>query len=51
MNLSYSDGHVFRIPWKAAKESRPFAFPGVPIEPGGDRDDYNRLLAGLPQLP
>jgi prepilin-type N-terminal cleavage/methylation domain-containing protein/prepilin-type processing-associated H-X9-DG protein len=48
MNLSYADGHVDRMPWKAPKETRPYSNPAL-IQPGADRDDYNRLIAGLPQ--
>jgi prepilin-type processing-associated H-X9-DG protein len=50
MNLSFADTHVERIPWKAPKESRPFIYPiQIQILAGGDRADYNRLIAGLPQ--
>ncbi len=44
-NLSFVDGHCERYPWKAPKEGR----PGLePIRAGGDRDDFNRLIAGYP---
>jgi prepilin-type N-terminal cleavage/methylation domain-containing protein/prepilin-type processing-associated H-X9-DG protein len=48
MNLSFADGHVDRMPWKAPKENRPSSNPKI-IRPGGDRDDYNQLIGGLPQ--
>jgi prepilin-type processing-associated H-X9-DG protein len=50
-NLSFADGHQSPIRWKASKEGRPYTPSGVPIQAGGDRDDYNRLIAGLPRLP
>src|SRR5262249_12944813 len=46
-NLSFADGHQEPIRWKAFKEGRP-RYP--PIQAGGDLDDYNRLIAGLPRL-
>jgi len=46
-NLSFADGHQAPIRWKAPKERLP---PGSPVQTG-DRDDYNRLIAGLPHLP
>src|SRR5262249_28323889 len=46
-NLSFADGHQSPIRWKAFKEGRP-RYP--PIQAGGDLDDYNRLIAGLPRL-
>jgi prepilin-type N-terminal cleavage/methylation domain-containing protein/prepilin-type processing-associated H-X9-DG protein len=49
-NLSFADGHQSPIRWKAFKEGRPYQNP-VPIQAGGDLDDYNRLIAGLPHLP
>src|SRR5215475_15216453 len=47
-NLSFADGHQAPIRWKAPKERLPL-YP--PIGTGDDRDDYNRLIAGLPRLP
>jgi len=47
-NLSFADGHQAPIRWKAPKER---LFGENPIRTGGDRDDYNRLIAGLPHLP
>jgi prepilin-type processing-associated H-X9-DG protein/prepilin-type N-terminal cleavage/methylation domain-containing protein len=46
-NLSFLDGHVEHRRWKAPHEMR----GGQPdkIQPGGDREDYNRLLAGVPR--
>jgi prepilin-type N-terminal cleavage/methylation domain-containing protein/prepilin-type processing-associated H-X9-DG protein len=44
-NLSFVDGHVEFYRWKVPEEKRPNFDP---IAPGGDRDDYNRLLAGFP---
>jgi len=45
-NLSFVDGHAEFYRWKASKEKR----PPTPyrISPGGDRDDFNRLIAGYP---
>jgi prepilin-type N-terminal cleavage/methylation domain-containing protein/prepilin-type processing-associated H-X9-DG protein len=48
-NLSFADGHQAPIRWKAPKERLPVG--NHPIRTGGDRDDYNRLIAGLPHLP
>ncbi|MEO8425792.1 MAG: prepilin-type N-terminal cleavage/methylation domain-containing protein [Verrucomicrobiota bacterium] len=45
-NLSFLDGHVRTYRWKAPKKSRPGSDN---IRPGGDRDDFNRLLAGHPR--
>jgi prepilin-type processing-associated H-X9-DG protein len=47
-NLSFADGHQSPIRWKAPKEGR--HYPSR-IQDGGDRDDYNRLIAGLPHVP
>jgi prepilin-type N-terminal cleavage/methylation domain-containing protein/prepilin-type processing-associated H-X9-DG protein len=44
-NLSFVDGHGERYPWKAPKEGR----QDNTINAGGDRDDYNRLIAGYPR--
>ena len=49
-NLSFADGHQSPIRWKAPKEQRPYTPPSA-IQRGGDRDDYNRLIDGLPHLP
>jgi prepilin-type N-terminal cleavage/methylation domain-containing protein/prepilin-type processing-associated H-X9-DG protein len=49
-NLSFADGHQWPIHWKAPKEGRPPVNPGVPIRPGGDRNDFNRLIDGLPRV-
>jgi len=46
-NLSFADGHQAPIRWKAPKERLP---PGGTIQTR-DRDDYDRLIAGLPHLP
>jgi prepilin-type processing-associated H-X9-DG protein len=46
-NLTFLDGHGARYRWKAAHEKRG-AVP-EPIQGSGDRDDYNRLLAGVPR--
>jgi prepilin-type processing-associated H-X9-DG protein len=46
-NLSFLDGHAQRYGWKAAHEKRG-SIPAL-IQPGGDRDDYNHLLAGVPR--
>ena len=45
-NLSFLDGHVERYWWKAPKEGR---LGGDLIQPGGDRADFNRLIAGYPR--
>jgi prepilin-type processing-associated H-X9-DG protein len=45
--LSFADGHVPSMRWKAPKEVRPFRDTNL-IQAGDDRDDYNRLLGGLP---
>jgi len=47
-NFSFADGHVESHRWKAQKEKRPGAAPWR-IGNGGDRDDYNWLLAGRPR--
>jgi prepilin-type N-terminal cleavage/methylation domain-containing protein/prepilin-type processing-associated H-X9-DG protein len=44
-NLSFVDGHCERYRWKAPKEGR----QDNTINAGGDRDDYNRLIAGYPR--
>jgi prepilin-type N-terminal cleavage/methylation domain-containing protein/prepilin-type processing-associated H-X9-DG protein len=44
-NLSFLDGHVRTYRWKAPKKKR----SGGNIQPGGDRDDFNRLFAGHPR--
>ena len=46
-NFSFADGHTEHHRWKAPKEKRP-GDAGA-IQQGGDRDDYNWLLAGLPR--
>jgi prepilin-type processing-associated H-X9-DG protein len=51
-NLSFADGHVAPRKWKAPKEKRHFPegfMAGTPITPGGDREDFNWLLAGVPR--
>lgn len=45
-NLSFLDNHVETYRWKAPKKKRS---SGVNIQPGGDRDDFNRLFAGHPR--
>jgi prepilin-type processing-associated H-X9-DG protein len=45
-NLSFVDGHVQPYRWKAPKEKRPGADP---IRAGADRQDFNRLIAGVPR--
>jgi len=47
-NFSFADGHVESHRWKAPKEKRVGADPGL-IQPGGDRDDYNWFLSGRPR--
>jgi prepilin-type N-terminal cleavage/methylation domain-containing protein/prepilin-type processing-associated H-X9-DG protein len=44
-NFSFADGHAQYHRWKAPKETH----YGPPIAPGGDRDDYNWLLNGIPR--
>jgi len=44
-NFSFADGHAKYHRWKAPKET----LYGPPIAPGGDRDDYNWLLNGIPR--
>jgi len=46
-NLSFADGHTEHRRWKAPKEKRP-GDAGA-IQPGGDRADYDWLMAGLPR--
>jgi prepilin-type N-terminal cleavage/methylation domain-containing protein/prepilin-type processing-associated H-X9-DG protein len=51
-NLSFIDGHVQFHKWKAPKEKHVISsggFGGVPIAPGGDRDDFNWLFQGHPR--
>jgi hypothetical protein len=45
-NLRFLDGRVQNYRWKAPKKGRAM---GVKIQPGGDRDDFNRLIAGHPR--
>jgi prepilin-type N-terminal cleavage/methylation domain-containing protein/prepilin-type processing-associated H-X9-DG protein len=49
-NLSFVDGHIVHKRWRAPKETRPYANPEM-IQPGGDRNDHDWLLAGLPRSP
>lgn len=49
-NLSFVDGHVEHRRWLAPKETRNYQVPDM-IQPGGDRNDHDWLLAGLPRLP
>ncbi|MBI2929156.1 MAG: DUF1559 domain-containing protein [Verrucomicrobia bacterium] len=51
-NLSFVDGHVAFRKWKAPKEKRRFGggdFGLTPVNPGGDKEDCNWLLAGHPR--
>jgi prepilin-type N-terminal cleavage/methylation domain-containing protein/prepilin-type processing-associated H-X9-DG protein len=43
-NLSFADGHAQRHPWKAPKKD-----PTGKILPGGDRQDDNWVLGGIPR--
>ncbi len=45
-NVSFLDGHVQAYRWKAPKKGR---IGATPIRAGGDRDDFNRLIAGHPR--
>jgi prepilin-type N-terminal cleavage/methylation domain-containing protein/prepilin-type processing-associated H-X9-DG protein len=47
-NLSFADGRTEFYRWKAGKEKRSPTNPQL-ITPGGDRDDFNRLIAGYPR--
>lgn len=45
-NLSFLDGHVKPYRWRTSKEKLQGA---LPIQPGGDKQDYDRLLSGYPR--
>jgi prepilin-type processing-associated H-X9-DG protein len=49
-NLSFADGHAQTHRWKVPKDNfRNQTQPGfIPILPGGDREDYDWLLSGIP---
>jgi prepilin-type processing-associated H-X9-DG protein len=48
-NLSFLDGHVQPYRWKASHQGR--GQGPEPIQPGSDREDYRRLLRGVPRTP
>jgi prepilin-type N-terminal cleavage/methylation domain-containing protein len=44
-NFSFADAHALYHRWKTPKDS----YYGPPIASGGDRDDYNWVLNGIPR--
>jgi prepilin-type N-terminal cleavage/methylation domain-containing protein/prepilin-type processing-associated H-X9-DG protein len=50
-NLAFADGRAQTHRWKVPKDDfRPQPQPGlIPILPGGDREDYDWLLSGIPR--
>jgi prepilin-type processing-associated H-X9-DG protein len=47
-NLSFADGHVEPHRWTAPKEKRLGPIRGL-VQPGGDRDDRDWMMAGRPR--